>query len=116
MPENIKTPSGSGQTITSSGTNSDESILIPGASMKGIRVCSKLDDDLGVIVDTIIDPLTARVLYYSVALESGDGATHAVPVARLKYDPERREYISDQSLEQLQSASNQAEILHEDHS
>lgn len=116
MPDDIDATAGSGQTITSSGTNSDESGLILGASMKGMRVCAQWGDSLGVIVDSIIEPVTARVLYYSVEFESGDGAIHAVPVARLEYDHERRAYITDLSTDQIPSSPLQSDILHDSRS
>lgn len=113
MPDEIDATAASGQTITSSGTNSNESSLILGAAMKGIHVCARSGDRLGIIVDSILDPVTARVIYYSVEFESGNGKLHAVPVARLEYDHERGVYLSDLSEDQIHSAPLQSEILHE---
>ncbi|WP_333826787.1 PRC-barrel domain-containing protein [Pararhodobacter sp.] len=114
MPSEINTTGAPGPTITSSGTNSDGSRLIPGRTLQGKNVYGQSGDVLGVIGDVIIDPSTAHIVYYVISLEGDENAPHPVPVARLGYDHAREGYISDLSREQIESAPPQHDDWYED--
>lgn len=114
MPGEIHASAAPGPTITSSGTNSDGSRLIPGRTLQGKNVLGHSGDVLGTISDVIIDPATAHVIYYVVGLGGGEADLHPVPVARLEYDHAREAYISDLSREQIEAAPRQHDDWYQD--
>lgn len=115
MPSEIHATAAPGPTITSSGTNSDGSRLIPGKTLQGITVTGQTGDRLGRINDTVIDPATARIVYYIIGLAGDEKDLHPVPVARLDYDHARGGFITELTREQIESAPRQHENWYEDH-
>jgi len=117
MPSDIRATAAPGPTITSSGTNSDESRLIPCKALKGEAVLGPSGETLGVIDDAILEPETGRVVYIALHLDGAagvDAGPSPIPFARLQYDHARRGYITDLSREQIDSAPHHPENWHED--
>ena len=115
MPSEIHATGAPGPTITSSGTNSDGSRLVPARAMQGKKVCARSGDTLAVIDDAVLDPATGQVVYYIVGLEGAEADLHPVPAARLEHDHARNAFITDLSREQIESAPRQHENWYEDH-
>ena len=92
--------------------NRSEHAMISSGTVNGTDVYSPAGDHLGHIDELLIDKQSGKVAYANMAFGGFLGLgeeQYALPWGKLRYDTERRGYVTDVSKEQLESAPRRAD-------
>ena len=86
--------------------------LVPSDRVERAPVCGREGEKLGTIERLMLDKITGMVAYAVIKSGGflGAGVHHyPVPWSSLKYDPDRRTYRIDMTLEQLRSGPSEVD-------